>query len=56
MHRRLRFWAAVFVGVGAAYAFTGWNREAAPWLLAIGLFLAIAFLLLDRASGADDGP
>jgi drug/metabolite transporter (DMT)-like permease len=48
MRRRLRLWAAVFVVFGAVYAFTGWDREAAPWLLVIGIVLAVGSLLLDR--------
>jgi hypothetical protein len=48
MRRRLRTWAATLVGVGAIYAFTGWQREAAPWLLIIGLALAVLLLLMDR--------
>ena len=47
MARWLRFWATVFVGVGAIYAFTGRNREAAPALLILGLLLAAASLLID---------
>ena len=47
VHRTLRVWAAAFVTLGAAYAFTGWNREQAPVLLIIGLVLAVAVLVLD---------
>jgi hypothetical protein len=48
MQRRLRFWAAIFVGFGTVYAFTGWDGEAAPWLLVIGIVLAVGSLLMDR--------
>ena len=41
--------AAYFVGLGALYAFTGWQREVAPVLLIGGIVLAVWFLLLDRS-------
>ena len=47
VHRSLWGWAATFVGLGAIYAFTGWNREQAPALLIIGLVLAVVALLLE---------
>jgi hypothetical protein len=40
--------AAVLVSVGAAFAFTGWNREAAPGLLLAGILCAVVSL---RPSG-----
>ena len=45
----LPFWAAFFVGIGAFYVVTGWNREVAPVVLIIGIVLAAGLLLLDRA-------
>jgi hypothetical protein len=48
MRRRLRLWAALFVGVGAIYAFAGWNRDTATALLIGGLMFAVASLLAGR--------
>ena len=48
MARLLRLLAATIVGVGTVYTCTGWNREAAPVLLILGLLLAVLSLLLDR--------
>jgi hypothetical protein len=48
MRRRLRIWAALFVGVGAVYALAGWSWDTALWLLITGLIFAVALLLMDR--------
>ena len=37
--------AVALVGAGAAFAFTGWNRDAAPGLLLAGIMCAVALLL-----------
>ena len=37
--------AGVLVGVGAAFAYTGWNRKAAPGLLLAGILCSIVALL-----------
>ena len=37
--------AVVLVGVGAAFAFTGWNRSAATGLLLAGILCGIMALL-----------
>ena len=47
MRHGLRFWAAVFVGVGAFSAFTGRNPALVTAFLIIGLLLALTSLLPD---------
>jgi hypothetical protein len=44
MQRLLWAWAVAFVGTGALFAFSGWNREFAPGLLLIGLLYAVLLL------------